>query len=741
MADRRQSGGGAYWLRYLAVSGVILAVTWAVVTRVLPPRLVPNADFRERAVRFSTEPPSYELPERLVFTPASVVATSEPAGADSAARPRLGERGRLWRDLDPLLAAGRWEEARPLLEAYLADHPADAAVRLELARVLARSGRVEEAEAQYRRLAEAGDARGIIGLAHVLWRQNRLEPAAERFRRALEMRPDDEGIRSSLARVLRAAERYPEAERHFRVLVESSEQPREYRIELARTLLWAGRPREAVAELRRAGGPEAAELARGISARLALPSPDSALADPLSRARRARAGGRTGEAASLYRLATHLRPSATAAWLEWADLLALDMGKPERAVAVLEEHAAQQGEIPAAARSRTARYAAWSGEEALARRLLTELDREGEATPRDLVLLGDLLRWADERRRSDEAYRGVLAARAADSAAARRAERGLEELRARDRAVVDARDPRRVELAGSRFDDSDGFGRTGIGAAALLGSGAGLGRFVAAADWTRLEGARVPGSGTAAGAEVGYVRWLDHATARVEVRAGREQRGAGAGGTSRFTGDLLLLDRLGDRIGVTLSRRPAHELTQSLASLRRGQTATGAGLRLAHAPTDATSVSARVRADVLHAGGTGRSVRLLGTGNWLGTAAGDLRLGVASRLVSHTEPAFTVDGRPGYWSPELSWTPSAVADWRVRPGETGWGFHARLQPGVSVVREHGAEDVVAGGSVSATGGALYRWARATAEASLGWIRSRAGEYDALSATLGVSWRF
>jgi len=122
-------------------------------------------------------------------------------------------------------------------------------------------------------------------------------------------------------------------------------------------------------------------------------------------------------------------------------------------------------------------------------------------------------------------------------------------------------------------------------------------------------------------------------------------------------------------------------------------------------------------------------------------ASGSWARAGASRILSHTSPAFSVDGRAGYWSPELSWTPSAVVDWRLRPGGTGWGAHARLQPGLSLVKEHGAEDVLTGGSVNATGGALYRWTRATAEVSVGWVRSRAGEYDALTASLGLTWRF
>lgn len=741
MADRGHGEDGGYWLRYLAASAGILVVTWAVVTRVLPPRLMPNADFRERALRFSTDPPTFELPEQLAFSRVSMPVPGPSPEPDDSAGPRLGERGRLWRDLEPLVDTARWREAATRLRAYLADHPGDGPVRLELARVLARSGRAEQAESEYRRLVEAGDIEGIVGLAHLLWRRHRLRRAAEQFRRALERRPGDEGIRSSLARVLRTLRQYPGAARHYRRLMRTSDRPGEYRIELARTLAWAGQPREALAELRRAEGREASELAGRIAATLRLPSPDSVVADPVARARRARGDGELRRASHLYRLATGLRPADTAIWLEWADLLALEMQEPGRAVAVLEQYAATRGAPPPAVRSRMARYAAWSGQEERARRLLGALAREGAASPGDLALLGDLLRWADRRRRSDDVYRRALAAPGADSAAVRRAERGLQELRARDRQVADARDPRRVELTGSRFDDSDGFGRTDLRATAVFGTGSGPGRFLAATGWSRLEGARVAGSDDAAVLEVGWLRWLDHATARLELRAGRERRGSGLGGTSRFSGDLVLLDRGVDRLGLEVSRGPAHEVTQSLASLRRGQLATGAGLRLHDAPGDATSVDLRVRTDLLHGEGTDRNLRTLGTGSWTRSVGGGLRLGAAGRLVAYTSPAFPAGTRPGYWSPEYSVTPSAVADWRLRPDGTGWGLHARLQPGLSVVKEHGAADPTAGSSVYAAGGARYRWSAATAGGTVSWVRSRAGEYDALSATLGLTWRF
>lgn len=736
MADPERGDETGYWLRYLAASAVILAAVWALVTRILPPRLMPTADFRERVVHFSTEPPDFEVPARTVLrAEPEPVPPPEPSG-----EPAMGPRGRLWEAILPLLEANRFGAAVPRMERYLAEHPEDRALRLELARTLLRAGRLEEAETQFRRLVQADDPEGIVGLARVLWRRDRLRPAAEQLRRSLELRPDDEDLRSSLARLLRTLGDYPGAARHYRELIRTAERPDRYRVELARTLLWSGDPLAALAELHGVEDPSARELAERIRSTLALPAPDPVTSDPLARARRALAAGDLEEASSLFRLTTLLRPHRTAAWLEWSDLLARRLGDPGRAASVLEEHLDRSpGGPAAAARRRLARYAVWAGEEERARRVLAELASEGRAEPGDLVLLGDLLRWSGRWGRSSRLYRRALSRPEADSAAVRAAERGLDAIRARDRAAVAARDPRRARVSADRLDDSDGLGRTELRGEARFGPGSGPGLFTAVAEWTRLEGARVPGTGSVGAAEVGYLRWFDHASTRLAVSAGAERRsGAEA---PRLSADLLLLDRMGDRLGVEASRRSAHGLTRSLASLRRGQGVTGAGLSLGQDLGGGASFYGRARADVLDDVGAGGNLRLLGTAAWERAVTDRLRLGVSSRLLSFTSPAFDAGGRPGYWSPELSWTPSAVLDWRLEPGARGFGLHARLRPGLSVVKLHGRESTRAGSSLNATGGALYRWGRATAEATLSYLRSRAGEYDALSAGLALTWRF
>lgn len=739
MADPERGEKAGYWVRYLLASAVVLGAVWALVTRVLPPRILPTADFRERAVRFSTDPPDFDAPARVILRSRPEPAPPAPSAAEPPAGERMGPRGRLWEQVLPLLEANRFGEAIPLLERYLARHPGDRALRLELARALLRAGRPVESESQFRRLAEAGEMEGILGLARVHWRRGRDRAAARQLRRALERRPEDGGIRSSLARALRAAGAYGAAADQYRRLIEATGRPEPYRLELARTLLWAGDPRAALAELRTVEGPEARALAGRIGATLSLPAPDPVPVDPLVRARLAREAGRLQDASSLYRLATDLRPDRSEAWLEWSDLLATRLGRPGRAAELLEEHLAGAPARPAAARRRLARYAAWSGREASARGILEEMARQGRAEPRDLLLLADLLRWADRRGPASRYYRRVLSAPGADSAAVSGAERGLRAVRARDRQVVASRDPRRLRVSPGRLDDSDGLGRTDLAAEARFGAG-GRDRLTAAAGWTRVEGARVPGSGSAGYAEAGYLRWLDHATARLALSAGAERRsGAGA---PRLAADLLLLDRVGDRLRVEASRRPAHRLLQSLGALRRGQEATGAAVTVDDRLGRAAGLRASVRADALEDVGAGGNLRLLGTAAWERAVADRLRLGASTRLLSFTSPAFRAGGRPGYWSPELSWTPSAVVDWRLPAGETGWGLHARLQPGLSVVREHGrGEDARAGTSLSARGAALYRWPRATAEATLGYVRSRAGEYDLLSAGLSLTWRF
>ena len=745
MADGRELPPTGYWLRYLLASAAILGAVWAVVTRVLPPRLLPNADLREQAVRFSTEPPSYELsdapvPSRRTAPEPGVGSTPERGGEPST----VGPRGRLWEQVGPLLETGRSAAALPHFRSYLETRPGDDAVRLEYARALVRAGRPDAAERQFRRLADSGDAAGRLGLARLLWGQNRLRAAAEQFRRVLETPPGDDGqeaARRSLAIILRTLGEYSEAARHFRYLVRRSDDSAAHRVELARTLYWQGRSREALAVLD-AAGPEASSLKARIESGLALPAPSTVTASPLERARRARRDGDFRRAEILYQLATWLGAGGRQALLEWADFLATEAGEPGRAVGVLDRYGPGDDPAPAAVRRRIARYATWAGREDRARRVLEDLAAEGRANPGDLALLGDLLRWAEEPGRARTTYRTARAT--GDSAAARRATRGLDAIRERARGLASSRDPRRVELTGTGFSDSDGFGRIGRGAVVFPSAPSGLGRFVAAADWTRLDGARVPRSSEAAGIELGYLRWLDEATTRIELRAGREQRLSGSGGVSRLNAKLLLLDRIGDRIGIELSRRPAHELTQSLASLRRGQRATGVAISVAGPTARASNLTARLQAHALDAGGGSENVRLLGSGSWLTSTSGpsgNVRLGTEARLLGYTSAAFSVGDRAGYWSPEISWTQAVVADWRVRPDPSGWGAHARLQPGLSVVKERGRDDVTAGASLYAVAGLLRRWTDASAEARVSWIRSRAGRYDALAGTLRLTWRF
>lgn len=115
-----------------------------------------------------------------------------------------------------LTRAGRLREAATVLDAWLALHPGDAALMLESARLH----------------NSLGDA----------------DAAVSRYRAYLALQPN-EAARSELAATLLAGGHYDEATSEYRELLALRPENREYRLSLARALLWGDHPRDADALL------------------------------------------------------------------------------------------------------------------------------------------------------------------------------------------------------------------------------------------------------------------------------------------------------------------------------------------------------------------------------------------------------------------------------------------------------------------------------------------------------------
>ncbi len=162
--------------------------------------------------------------------------TAVPGSADAhhwmaLAHLRLGDRARALAEeeatlaLDPrhgaahrparrpaVLERRRTEAVQALRDAVAAD-PANHALRVSLADLLADAGLAAEAEPEYRRVLETrpNDVRALVGLGLLLARTDRLEPAIAALTRVLEIDPSQDEARFERAVVYERLGRTAEA--------------------------------------------------------------------------------------------------------------------------------------------------------------------------------------------------------------------------------------------------------------------------------------------------------------------------------------------------------------------------------------------------------------------------------------------------------------------------------------------------------------------------------------------------
>jgi Flp pilus assembly protein TadD len=120
------------------------------------------------------------------------------------------------------LSAGRLEQASFYLESLVRENPRDWSLRLRLARLLTRSGRLARAEAELRQAAEIAPEQPEIWYA---WggfyaRQERWTDAARCFRECLRIQPDHVKALNNLGVVLLRTGLWQLAEEEFRRLLE-----------------------------------------------------------------------------------------------------------------------------------------------------------------------------------------------------------------------------------------------------------------------------------------------------------------------------------------------------------------------------------------------------------------------------------------------------------------------------------------------------------------------------------------
>jgi tetratricopeptide (TPR) repeat protein len=110
-----------------------------------------------------------------------------------------------------------WDSAMRVVEQEIARAPQDMDVRAWRARVLAWSGRLPEAEKEYREILEVSrtDPDNWLGLANVCLREGKLPEALQAINTAEELDPKRPDLHASRARILRAEGKANEAESEF----------------------------------------------------------------------------------------------------------------------------------------------------------------------------------------------------------------------------------------------------------------------------------------------------------------------------------------------------------------------------------------------------------------------------------------------------------------------------------------------------------------------------------------------
>jgi tetratricopeptide (TPR) repeat protein len=746
-------GDGQYPLRFGAAAFLFVSATLVLVLFVMPERYVLQRGFRESAREFPS-PTTPFVPHAAVPMPARALP-----GAPAEVRPTPAEV--LWEQATPLLRAGRYDEALPLLQRYVAEHPADAGVRRELAVSLIASGRPAEAVAELRSLLDrAPDAEVSLLLARTLRDEGRLEEASAEYARLSRGWPDDQGLVLEWAQAHAWAGEHERAAEILTAALARGPASTSLQVELARAYHALGRLDDALglllasspSELASAG---ATELEASVLRALLSIPPIVAEAPPAStvveQAMAARLEGRPERARALLEAALAAAPADRELWLAYADLLEYGLDDGEGARGALLE-AERLGRLDPSLQLRLARLEAWSGRSDDAERrleaLLAAVDRAaiGSASVRRadvLALLGDLRRWRGD---------GIAAAGLYEKAL----EGDRDHTGAREGLIalgedVDARIAQ-LEVAGAAavaysLADSDDFLRLDAGGSWTHVTD---GRWV----WTGTLGRRwiqgydLAGSdalrqGAFAGTDL--ARWWRWGTLRTALRLGTQRLRATwdveAGLSLRHRGP----DDTDTRLGV--EHAPAYPLASTLQSVLAELVQDR--LTLAHArplgdrwtlstELDAARLRPADRDAFPDAEATGRVQLVVSVGR---ASFESFTLGMAADALTFTEPASRTGadagGRPLFWDPRLSVSmgPYGSVDHELGPG---WRLLGRVHPGLALVDErHVGAHAELVPHVSLAGGVRHHGQRLATSVELFYYQGRLEGYRSYGARITV----
>lgn len=180
------------------------------------------------------------------------VAELAPLRADAKLAPEIAKlEGQI------LFWGGRAKEAVPKLVEALAKSPKDDDLRLDLAQALLQSQQQDEAIKVLEGLSDRGakSMKAYLLRVDILVSQKQYDRAAEFVRDCIKQDPKAaEPLETRLAEILSWTQKYDEAIKLYRGLLQRHPDDAQIRSKLAETLTWAGRFDEAAAEYRAALG-------------------------------------------------------------------------------------------------------------------------------------------------------------------------------------------------------------------------------------------------------------------------------------------------------------------------------------------------------------------------------------------------------------------------------------------------------------------------------------------------------
>lgn len=696
-----------YWIPFSLNVLVLGGLTIAFVLVVLPNRYVFQTGLQSSGVSFPASGVPFTSPELILVEPRPT-PPPPPEGSDEAdAVPEPGLAERLWARVGPLLRDGDPAQALPHFAEYLEARPDDMGVWMEYGVALARAGEGEAADAAFGKVAEStGEFRARLERARLLRDREDWDRAVARYRELLAERPDDQALRLELAGVLWSADRPEEASR--------------------------------VAAAVPAGVPERTAADELLAALTEPPAPADALPqEPADRLALAWEAVETGEPArldSLFREDRETAPEDPDRLVEWANLFQYGADDPERALEILTERMRLEPRTPEL-QLRIARLYAWTGREG---RAVDALDRLLGAYPGEIeawVLLGDVRTWQGARPDAGRAYRRALELNPEEPGALA----GLQELRRATERIVTSRVDPGLGPTLTFFRDSDGFRRLEVAARGGL-RGSGRDGLEVRSGYRRVEGIRPAGFGgreEGTFGELDLSRWWREGTVRGALTLGAE-RLSSTGVEPVFGARMEATELSSWHLDVSYGHSRAYPLVSTLESIDPLVRADRIAVAVGGGPFRPWTVTAHGEAVSLSWGDTNNWRLAAGVGA-VREVTRSLQMGLVSQVLGFSDAAPISLDRRSFWDPELFWTVQAPVELRtVRP--RGWNAHARVSPGVGLVRERGVEGSFWNPQLEGVMGTRYFGDRASVDANLFTTRGREGDYRALGFSLSLTVR-